>query len=276
MPMNASSKHRVLNISVKEWLRINASLIGSAGIDSAQLDAELLLCDALAVNREWLIVHSKKEISKGTAGEAVKRRLNREPLAYIRGWKEFYNRKFLVTKDVLIPRPESEQVIEGVKAISRDNQKIIDVGTGSGSLAITLALEIPNLSVLASDVSESALKIAKKNAATLGARTTFVQSDLLSQIESSYDIIVANLPYVDKKWHYSIETKFEPSLALFATDSGLGLIKKLITQSKQNLSADGFLLLEADPRQHKEVINYAENHGFSLHNKQGFIITLKK
>ena len=274
--MNVNSKPRVLKIKVKEWLENTTSLFKKADIPSAQLDAELLLCNALNVGREWLITHSEDEISADTAKEAVKKRLNRKPIAYIRGWKEFYKRRFTVNSSVLIPRPESEQIIELLKEIVKNNQKIVDIGTGSGALAITTALEFPNSSVDACDISKSALKIAKHNAKNLKANVTFLESDLLLDINGTYDIILANLPYVDKSWQRSPETEFEPSIALFAKDNGLDLIKKLVIQTQEKLQKDGFLLLEADPRQHQSIINFAKEYGFSLYKKQDFIVALKK
>ncbi|MCA9338881.1 HemK family protein methyltransferase, partial [Candidatus Saccharibacteria bacterium] len=193
-----------------------------------------------------------------------------------RGYKEFYGRNFTVNNTVLIPRPESEIIIEILKEIVLDTQTIIDVGTGSGALAITAKLELPQANVFASDISEEALSIAKQNAQKLNANVIFLKSDLLKETNDAYSVIVANLPYVDRNWDYSFETKFEPSLALFAKDNGLDLIKKLIAQTQKKLPSGGFLLLEADPRQHQVVLDFAKEHGLSLFKKQDFIVVLKK
>ena len=156
---------------------------------------------------------------------------------------------------------------------------IIDIGTGSGCLAISAKLEVPKSRVIATDISEDALQIARQNASGLNAEITFVMSDLLSGIKTINSdepvTIVANLPYVDNSWPTSSETKFEPSIALFAEDNGLNLIKKLILQAKRKLRQDDNLLLEADPRQHKSMTEYAKKHGFCLEKTEGFIALYK-
>lgn len=263
-------------MKIKDWIQLQTAELRRANIASAQLDAELLLCDALDVNREWLITHSEDTVPQNTAIEAMRRRLNREPLAYIRGWKEFYGRQFNVNSSVLIPRPESETIIEIIKELPQEHTKILDIGTGSGALAITAALEIPRSIVSACDISDTALKVAEENAKKLNANVTFISSDLVSNIHDQYDIIIANLPYVDKSWQRSPETSFEPSLALFAEEDGLGLIKQLIVQIKSSLSPNGYLLLEADPRQHEALLSFAKEYGLQEYTKKDFIIVLKK
>lgn len=273
--MSENSKHKVLKTKVETWLRDATTLLENSGIDSAQLDAELILCDSLDVKREWLITHSNEEISANTGKEMLQRRVNREPLAYIRGWKEFYGRDFIVNKNVLIPRPESEVIIEILKELPKPPQHILDVGTGSGALAITAALELPSSSVEACDIDKQALNVAKQNAMKLNTNVAFFESDLLLNSKKKYDVIMANLPYVDETWQTSPETQFEPSAALFAKENGLELIKKLIIQAQDKLSADSFLLLEADPRQHQRIIDFAKEYGFSLFKKQDYIIALE-
>jgi release factor glutamine methyltransferase len=187
------------------------------------------------------------------------RRENHEPLAYILGYKDFYGRKFMVTPDVLIPRPETEAIINLAKELK--TQKILDVGTGSGCIAITLKLELPDSDVVALDISPKALKIAEQNASKLGAKITFCESDLLEKVQGEYDLIVANLPYVDKKWDWlSPELTFEPEQALFAEDSGLYDIKCLISQVEQRLTNDGAVILESDLSQHEAIREYVEQN----------------
>ena len=153
---------------------------------------------------------------------------------------------------------------------------ILDVGTGSGCIAITLKLELPDTNVSASDISEKALKVARQNAKDLGAKVNFCQSDLLDDISGNFDVVVANLPYVDKSWDW-IDKKAlsrEPALALYAEDGGLALIKKLIGQVARRKIKN--LVLEADPCQHERVINYATNHGYSLLETHGFTMVFEK
>ena len=203
----------------------------------------------------------------------------------------FYGRDYVITSDVLIPRPETEMMVDAVlnltgtaflpgvkpaQAKLPENLNICDVGTGSGCVAISLALELPKAHVTACDVSEKALMIARENAASLGAKVDFIQSDLLSKVSGDYDVIVANLPYVDENWGW-IDKKAlsrEPKIALYAEDGGLALIKKLINQIVERDIK--YLVLEADPCQHERIIDYAINNNFSLLETRGFVLVLKK
>ena len=203
----------------------------------------------------------------------------------------FYGLNFLITRDVLTPRPETEQLVDlvlsltgvpylpGVKPatpILPQNLTILDVGTGSGCIAIALKSKLPNAHITASDISEKALKIAKKNAASHGAAITFIISHLLDKVKSgdipTPDLIVANLPYVDKTWPWVDQTalKSDPDLALYAEDHGLALIKELITEAATLHIPH--LILEADPCEHQDIINYAKETGFSLRETRGFIL----
>jgi release factor glutamine methyltransferase len=286
--MNASSKPKAPKL--KNWLESASRQLQAAGIASARLDAELILSSVLDRDRTWLIAHDDLELSasddpwlKATGVEASKladkllaRRLKREPMAYILGYKEFYGRNFIVTPDVLIPRPDTEAMIELLGPLVKPDQKLIDVGTGSGAIAITSKLEFPVLAVTATDLSPAALKVAESNAHRLQADVSFIQSDLLADINQACHIICANLPYVDESWQTSPETSFEPALALFAAEDGLRLIRQLISQASVRQSAGNYLLIEADPRQHDAIVELAHQHGYSWHQNQEFIIVFKK
>lgn len=274
------------NKTIHEWLK-EAKV---RGIDP--LDAELILLHVLEKDdRTYLALHTDDNLGADVISECeklVQRRLMKEPLAYILGFREFYGRKFFVSDgDVktLIPRPESEQIIDIAKEIVPET--ILDVGAGSGVLALTLAVEIPEAKVVASDVFTSYSRIIEKNAKNLGfsevnyapkldstsviSKLTFVQSDLLDDIDFHFDLIVANLPYVDKTWDWidADALDYEPSTALFADDSGLFLIKKLICQVKEK-SASDYLILEADPCQFTAITSYASEFGLTLLEERGF------
>ncbi len=236
--------------------------------------------------REFLIAHPEWQSEKKQEKQIedlLQRRNRGEPLAYILGFKEFYGRRFKVSPDVLIPRPETENLID--VAISLRPKKILDIGTGSGCIAITLALELPESVVTGVDISDKALNIAKNNSLTLQTDVNFMKSDLLDSIKDyDYDLIVANLPYVDKEWDWIDESlKYEPNDALFASDGGLELIKRLICESrdyfkKSNITDEKYLLLEADPCQHKKIAKFAKNHGFiekSIDDASEYTISLK-
>lgn len=207
------------------------------------------------------------------------------PEAYKKGKQDFYGRDFAVSPDVLIPRPETEMMIDEVLLLAGkpflsgmtvhdrklpENPVIVDVGTGSGCVAITLKLELPEAEVIGLDISDKALRMARCNAEKLGASVDFVGSNLLESYRgASPDLIVANLPYVDKEWSWLDKEALgaEPGLALYAENHGLALIFRLIDEA---LNRCKWLILEADPCQHEHIIEYASAHGFLHEKTSGF------
>lgn len=204
---------------------------------------------------------------------------------------DFYGREFVITPDVLIPRPETEQMVDMVlslvgksylpgvrpdKAKLPEDLTILDVGTGSGCIAVTLKLELSEARVVASDISEKALKVARENAKRLGTEIEFCKSDLMDRVDVCPDLVVANLPYVDENWDWIDKETLakEPSLALYAEDGGLALIYKLINQ----IADKGIkhLILEADPCQHERIQEYAKEKGLALCETRGFILYLSE
>ena len=267
-------------MSIQEWLEKATLRLNDAAIPSARLDAELLLAYVLKKPREYNLAHSEKVLTPHITAqldELLKRRGKREPIAYITGSKEFYGRNFIVTPDVLIPRPESEVIIEHIKKRSFvKGDVLIDVGTGSGSLAITAKLEAPDLAVVAVDNSLPALRIARKNARALQADIAFQTSDLFHDVMAPRaTVVIANLPYVDTAWPVSPETAYEPQQALFAENNGLGLIEKLLVQLPNYLKKNGFLCLEADPRQHEKIIALARPYGLVLQEIEDFVLSFQ-
>jgi len=280
--------------TVDNWLDNATQELTKANIPSARLDAELLLGYMLGVSRTWLIAHGDDSLHatalhhKGSTrrgsliehgDELLLKRLKRVPIAYITGHKEFYGRDFVVTKDTLIPRPETEALVDIAKK-HKFSGRLLDVGTGSGSLGLTLALETDS-KLTVSDVSEATLDVARKNAKILGVKPVhFVSSDLLQhwlehEAPKPFDVIASNLPYVDPAWKdTSPELAHEPYTALYAADGGLALIKKLIDQAPRLLVTDGYLLLEADPTQHDAIATYATN--FHEVERQDYALLLQK
>ncbi|HMR72804.1 MAG TPA: peptide chain release factor N(5)-glutamine methyltransferase [Candidatus Saccharibacteria bacterium] len=269
------------HVTISEKLRETEQLFSKAGIPSPRLDAEVLLAYALDVDRTYLHAHATDTLQGSTLQKfekLVERRLRREPVAYITGRKEFYGREFIVTPDVLIPRPETEELVELIlrSQVSGLRSSVLDVGCGSGCIGITLKLEQPEMNVTLSDISPEALGVAKRNAEKLGATVGLIESDLLSQSlpsEISFDIIVANLPYVDKDWETSPETEHEPALSLYADNHGLELIDRLIKQSSRVLDKHGWLFLEADPEQHDSITTTTSRHGLQPVEIQGYAMS---
>lgn len=272
--MNENSQHKTQanNLTINDWLAEATRQLVFAEIPSARLDAELILSHTLRKPRTWLHGHSDETLSPRhteIANARLDLRLDRVPVAYIIGHKEFFGRPFKVTTATLIPRPESEDLIHLLERTVPKNTtllderplRLVDVGTGSGILGITAKLEYPELDVTLTDVSRHALTIAEENAQNLHAEVSAVRSDLLGNYAFTADIIIANLPYVDIEWERSPETEHEPATALFANNGGLSLIFDLLPQTKQKLALAGKLILEADPEQHKAIIKEAAKYG---------------
>lgn len=282
--MNANSQQPVL--AINGWLDEATSKLVAIGVASARLDAELILAHTIHKGRTYLHAHGDDTLDDRTVEIADARlalRLDYVPIAYIIGHKEFYGRRFSVTTATLIPRPESEDLIATLKSIIPKNiamfdtaHRLVDVGTGSGCLGITAKLELPELDVTLLDISPYALKVAASNAHFLDAEVRILKSDLLKNYPFRAQYIIANLPYVDPSWETSPSIQHEPALALYADDEGKALIIKLIDQSVQTLTDQGYLILEADPVQHMAIINHAKSKGFVLHAVRGYCISLQK
>lgn len=256
--------------TVLDWLKYASKSLKSVNIKSSQLDAELILQDTLSVAKTFLRAHPEYIIPEyflPILNARLSLRMDYVPIAYILKYKEFYGRKFKVTPATLIPRPESEDIINAIKILNKDtvSKSAIDIGTGSGILGITTSLECPNIKVDLSDISPEALNIASINASNLKAKVNINKPfSLLSETNKKFDYIIANLPYVDKSWQdTSPELRHEPALALYADKSGLELIFKLIRQSPSHLNRDGLIFLEADPIQHDAIIKYANQYSFT-------------
>ena len=194
------------------------------------------------------------------------------PLSHLVGFEYFYDRKFKVTKDVLSPRMETEEliyrVVEYVKSTMKNNLKILDLCTGSGIIAITLKKELSQFSidVVASDISEEAIKVAKENAHVHDATIKFIQSDIFDNIADKFDIIVSNPPYIDRKDEVTMQDnvlKYDPHLALFAEEEGMYFYRKIIEQANDYLNENGVIFFEIGYDQKDKIIKLADLNGYS-------------
>jgi release factor glutamine methyltransferase len=216
---------------VRDALEAATAALGAAGCSSPKLDAELLIADALGVTREQLFLDPEMEIAPAAArviAERVRRRNEREPVAYILGRKGFRNIELMVDRRVLVPRPESELLVEAALDLP-EGAHVHDVGTGSGAIALALLDERPDLRVTASEVSPDAVEVARENAARLGLPLEVEVGDGLPPGE--YDLVIANLPYVrDDQWDGLMPeiNRYEPRVALTAGADGLDAIRELI------------------------------------------------
>lgn len=217
-----------------------------------RLDARVLLCHVLGCSTAFLIAHPDdvlRDEQLAAYETFIERRAQGEPVAYLTGAREFFGRAFRVTPAVLIPRPETELLVE--RALDRIEVEasihVLDLGTGGGCVAITIALERPRGHVVAVDVAAGALAVARENARALGARVSFVQSDWYAAVgNATFDVIVSNPPYVAPEDAHLIhgDLRFEPRLALEARDAGLAHIKKIVESAPAHLEQGGWVLVE--------------------------------
>jgi release factor glutamine methyltransferase len=262
-------------MKVNDWLAGATENLEAASVPSARLDCLILLEDTLHKDRAYLLAHPEVELHPhqlGRLNRQVKRRSVHEPLAYIRGFTEFYGRKFRVNKHVLEPRPESETMIELLKTLDLPNKpKIADVGTGSGCLGITAALELHDPYVDLYDIDSSALAVAKHNTVLHELHLHAHKRDLLNRPARDYEVILANLPYVPTTWKINEAARHEPRLAIFGGKDGLDLYRRLFEQLSKMDSKLHFVLTESLPSQHEKLALIAEKHGYHLLKSQGFI-----
>jgi len=241
-------------MTLKAALLQGQKLLEDAGIASSRLTAEVLLAHAVNRDRVWLYAHSTDELIELWwihYGRYLHQRIQGKPTQYITGKQEFYSREFHVTPDVLIPRPETEHLIEA--ALACGGETILDVGTGSGIIATTLALETKAV-VTATDISSAALRVAEDNARRLAANVRFLECDLVPA--ERFDLIVSNPPYVALRDKPTLEREVrdhEPELALFAGGDGLDIYRRLIPAAAQTLNPNGWLVLEIGADQAESV-----------------------
>ena len=262
-PITKNSPH----LSIADFLAISTKALSKAGIASARLDSELILAHILRRSREWLLAHDAVTLAQPQQRQArqlLLQRTRRQPIAYV-------------------PRPESEVILAILDELAQDHhlRTVLDVGTGSGCLAISIKLAHPDLAVSACDTSESALPVARCNAAQLlpsGQQIKFYQSDLLSDlpVDSRFDLIVANLPYLSPGENgLSPELAYEPATALYADDDGLSLIKQLITTAPARLTPGGYLLLEMNTDQIETVVSYATDYRYQVVKQEPFHLLMR-
>ena len=233
-----------------------------AGAPVPALDADVLLAHALGVGKEALVAHPEIELSADEAARfdaLIAKRADGMPVAYLRGIKEFYGLRFSVDPRVLVPRPETEVLVDAVRAwVAGRPLTVVDVGTGSGAIAIALALSEPQLRLIATDVSAGALAVARANAGALGARVDLREGDLLAPVTEAVDAVVANLPYLrdlelERLAGDRTSLAFEPRVATVAGPDGLRLVRRAIADLRRVLAPDGAAFFECDPPQAETI-----------------------
>lgn len=254
-----------------ELVKLGDEMLRDAGVEDSRLTSSLLLAEALGKDRVYLLAHDRDEVEPQIQScffQYIKRRAQGEPLQYITGRQEFYGFDFHVTPAVLIPRPETELIVElALKYIKTPNTQILDIGTGSGCIAVSLAKLLPSAHVTALDISPAAIAVARRNAAKHGVlnRIDLIVSDLCSALSDKwrYSVVCSNPPYVAEQDAATLAKEvrdYEPHLALFAPNDGLEMIHRVFLEAARVVSPESVLLMEIGYRQAERIEQMAGNY----------------
>ena len=268
-----------MGTTVGEWLLGAYALLTRVGIATAHLDALILLEDATHKDRGWLLAHTEHELTTDQAmllTEQLNRRSHHEPLSYIRNKTEFYGREFYIDHRVLEPRPETETMIDLLKRLRLPRKvTVIDVGTGSGALAITAKLELRHADVMATDVDGNALKVAEQNCQKHNCDIEFLKGNLLKPFYLHYHpkhaVLLANLPYVPDTFQINPAAMQEPRTAIFGGPDGLNLYREMFEQLDPLAYKPKYVLTESMPPQHELLQAVAAQHGYRLVTTEDFV-----
>lgn len=268
-------------MKIEDLLRIGLEELNN--IDEANLKLKMILSNLLKEDKSYLVIHKDREISGNIEADFLKfvERLKQgEPVQYIIGKTEFYGLEFFVNSDVLIPQPDTEILVEEVidiynKSFSNYNENvtILDLCTGSGAIAVSLKKNLENTEVFASDISIKALEIAKKNADKNNTEITFIESNLFENINTKFDIIVSNPPYIERVVLKTLseEVKHEPVLALDGGEDGLDFYRKIAEEAKNYLKENGILAIEIGFDQKDSVTKLLEQEGYKdIYSKKDY------
>lgn len=267
--MNKNTENETwTTMSILDWA---VDFFKKKSIDTPRLDAQLLLSHALKISKMELYAYFDKPISaeeRANFKELILRRVKREPVAYILGSKGFWKHEFKVNSHVLIPRPDSEALIEKslewLKANQLEKGTLLDIGTGSGCLPISLKRELPELQVTAVDISSEALNVARENAQILDCEIEFIESDLLTNVKDQlFDLILSNPPYISDAEYQTLQpeiTNFEPITALVSENNGLAHYDRILKESKPYLKPEGLLILEIGDHRKNDLLALAKSH----------------
>jgi len=264
-----------MTISIANATNLGAQLLDAAGVREPRMESGLLLAHVLGRDRTFIIAHGEDALTDeqmGSFREFVGRRAQGEPLQHLTGRQEFFKLEFEVTLEVLIPRPETEIIVETARELLRDEARpfIADIGAGSGCIAISLLNELPEARAVATDISPAALRVARRNAERHGVidRLTLLESDCFSALEPAgqFSLIASNPPYVSNNELDTMqrEVRYEPRVALFAGPDGLAVIRRLLRDAPLFLQREGYLVFEIGFGQSDVVKNLIDRNVWKL------------
>lgn len=263
-------------MTIKEAQELGEKVLKRAKIESKHIDTSLIIEKVTGKPRSWGFAHPEYELSKEQSEnfmDLLDKRRQRVPLVHLTNNREFYGIDLFIDERVLTPRVETEKMVEWAIKHAPQATKLIDVGTGSGALAIAIKKHRPDLEIWATDVSKDALDVAKLNADKHGAEIEFVESDLWNSIpDESFNTIVTNLPYLEDETELMPEVQKEPSVALFGGKDGLDVYRRFLEEIPKHLVDGGFLFTECDPWQHESLSITAKSVGLNSIEQDYFIL----
>lgn len=265
-------------MNIKDLLIFGTKYLKDSNIDEANLKCKILLASILKVSKEYLIIHDLEELAENIVTEfknKIEEIKSGKPLQYITNKQEFMGLNFYVNENVLIPQPDTEILVEEVinKIKQNVSSTVLDLCTGSGAIAISIAKNINGLTAFASDISDKALEVAKKNAKDNNVQVNFILSDMLENINSKFDCIVSNPPYIEDSIIKTLpkEVQNEPYIALSGGEDGLKFYRIIAENAKKFLNDNGFVAVEIGYNQKDKVIQIFENEGYkNIYSKKDF------
>jgi release factor glutamine methyltransferase len=261
-------------VTITDALKHAVAQLESKDIAGAHLDAELLLAHILDKPRTWVHAHSESILTNDQvkAFETfITQRLNHTPVVHLTGTREFYGLDFEITPDVLTPRVETETMVEWAIRYAPTGGRLIDIGTGSGAIAVAIGAHRPDLAITATDITGKELSVARRNATTHHVNIELIESDLWTGVAGSYDVVVTNLPYLRIDADLMPEVTKEPAVALFGGPDGLDLYRRFLKDIGAHLKPGGYLFTECDPWQHDALMTEAATYGLKT-IEQGYFI----
>lgn len=266
-------------MKLADVLKAAQDRLSLANVNSVRLDSELLLCHVIGKDRAWLLAHDQDELGEKQVAlytALIEKRAQHVPVVHLTNNREFYGIELYIDDNVLTPRIETERMVDFAIKHTPKGGRLIDIGTGSGAIAIAIAKHRPDLVISATEVSPEALKIARKNIEATAAAVSLQQADLFDGVTGKFDTVVCNLPYLADSADLMPEVQKEPGVALFGGPDGLGIYRRFLSQLPEHLNPGGYLFTECDPWQQAGLIAEAKKVGLEPIEEDYFILGFQR